>query len=323
MNEGSSDVLTIRLTPAGGEAVTVTDFGKTGRPAIPGPGKKGRIRNVDPGRAMVTGRNCMAVDMHVHTCHSDSRIRVPDLIRHAERLGIGVAITDHNEIGGVLEAYQSPPRVPVIPGIEVSTAEGPHILLYFETPGELASFFTGHILPNRGESPFMATRLTTQDLLDQASGYSCLKVAAHPFGYAVLNRGLLKCIENGTLPEGLSSLVDGYEVICGGMSYRLNRKAIRYAEQAGAGITGGSDAHLLRSVGTVLTCARAAGTGEFLGCVRGGDVRIAGRGTGPLEKGLTAGVIGAKFLPYTLPSLRVHYRQNAPRVRAALGRLLR
>jgi predicted metal-dependent phosphoesterase TrpH len=265
----------------------------------------------------------MAVDMHVHTSHSDSRIRVPDLLRYAERLHIGVAITDHNEIGGVLEAYRNPPRIPVIPGIEVSAAEGPHILLYFATVDELESFYSDHILGNRGGNPFMAVRLSTEEVLDRAGMYSCLRVAAHPFGYAVLNRGLLKCIGNGTLPERLASRVDAFEVICGGMGRRLNRKAAGYAERKGTGITAGSDAHLLRSVGTVLTLARAAGIGEFLGCVRNAKVRVAGRGAGPLERGLTAGVIGAKFLPYTIPSLRVHYWQNAPRFRASLRRLFR
>ena len=285
--------------------------------------KKGQTRIAAGAPGTDRDPGCMAVDMHVHTTWSDSRIRVPDLLRHAEHLRIGVAITDHNEIGGVLEAYRTPPRVPVIPGIEVSAAEGPHILLYFETVEELESFFTSHILPNRDESPFMAIRLSTAELLDRAGEYSCVRVAAHPYGYAVLNRGLLKCIENGTLPGELISRVDALEILCGGMSHRLNQRAAGYAERQGAGITAGSDAHLLRSAGTVLTLARAGSIAEFLGQVRTGKVRALGRGAGPLEKGLTAGVIGAKFLPYTLPSLRVHYRQNVPRIPASLRRFFR
>lgn len=276
-----------------------------------------------PGPEPDRDAGCMAVDMHVHTMYSDSRILVPDLLRYAGHLHIGVAITDHNAIGGVLEAYRSPPPVPVIPGIEVSAAEGPHILLYFTSVEELESFYSDHILGSRGESPFMAVRLTTEEILDLAGQYNCLRAAAHPYGYAVLNRGLLKCIGNGTLPDRLSSKTDAFEVICGGLAPRLNRQAAAYAERTGAGITGGSDAHLLSSVGTVLTLARAAGIRDFLGCVRNGKARVEGKEAGPVEKGLTAGVIGAKFLPYTIPSLRVHYRQNAYRLRTSLSRFFR
>lgn len=285
--------------------------------------KEGRVRIATLATGPDHNPGCMAVDMHVHTTHSDSRIRVPDLLRYAEQQKIGIAITDHNEIGGVLEAYRSPPPVPVIPGIEVSAAEGPHLLLYFSGVEELESFYSSHILGSRGESPFMALRLSTAEVLDVAGRYDCLRVAAHPFGYAVLNRGLLKCIGNGTLPEDLASRVDAWEAICGGLSPRLNRRAAGYAEQNGAGITGGSDAHLLRSVGSVLTIARATGIEEFLGCVRSGNVRVAGKEAGPVRKGLTAGVIGAKFLPYTLPSLRVHYRQTAFRFRTSFRRFFR
>jgi predicted metal-dependent phosphoesterase TrpH len=41
----------------------------------------------------------MPVDMHIHTHYSDAAIRIPSLLTRANHLGIGVAITDHNEIG--------------------------------------------------------------------------------------------------------------------------------------------------------------------------------------------------------------------------------
>src|SRR3989338_2859996 len=80
------------------------------------------------------------VDMHHHTQHSDSYTRVKTLLRRSQALGLGIAITDHNEIRGCLEAIQRQETL-VIPGIEVGCKEGPHFLLYFYNPYELKEFF--------------------------------------------------------------------------------------------------------------------------------------------------------------------------------------
>ena len=79
----------------------------------------------------IRGKGYTPVDMHIHTRHSDAAISIPSLLTRAKQLGAGVAITDHNEIQGVIEAYQHSSGVLVIPGIELSALEGPHVLLYF------------------------------------------------------------------------------------------------------------------------------------------------------------------------------------------------
>jgi predicted metal-dependent phosphoesterase TrpH len=61
------------------------------------------------------------VDMHLHTCHSDGLTRVSDLITYAKARQIGVAITDHNEISGVLKAVTCHEDTMIIPGIELET----------------------------------------------------------------------------------------------------------------------------------------------------------------------------------------------------------
>ncbi len=72
-----------------------------------------------------------AVDMHIHTRYSDAAIGIPSLLSRARHLGTGIAVTDHNEIRGVVEASEKARDVLVVPGIELSSREGPHILLYF------------------------------------------------------------------------------------------------------------------------------------------------------------------------------------------------
>jgi predicted metal-dependent phosphoesterase TrpH len=246
---------------------------------------------------------------------------VPSLLQRAEELGIGVAITDHNEIAGVIEAYESGPGVPVIPGIEVSALDGPHILIYFPALAGLADFFERYVKDARQESPFMAIRLTTEEIVTRAAHFDCLTVAAHPYGYAVMNRGLLKCVENGALPSALPDRFDAIEVICGGMSRSLNRRAIAYADERACAITGGSDAHCLSAVGSVVTCCPSSTPAGFLTDIREQRNLVTGAGISRLSKGVTLGIITRKYLPYTIPSLKVHYEQTVPRFRRVFGRL--
>jgi predicted metal-dependent phosphoesterase TrpH len=67
-------------------------------------------------------------DLHMHTIYSyDGTATVPAVLRRAGQIGLDViAITDHDEITGSLEALElaSQYGVEVIPGIEVTTAEG-------------------------------------------------------------------------------------------------------------------------------------------------------------------------------------------------------
>lgn len=279
-----------------------------------------RIRFQQPCICDIRAAGYTCVDMHIHTKYSDSRIGVGELLTRAKELGIGVAITDHNEIGGVVEAYETKPAIPVIPGIEVSAADGPHILLYFRTVPALVDFFEKHVKPARRESPFMAIHLTTEEILARAEEYDCLKVAAHPYGYGVINRGVLKCVDKRLLPRELPGSLDAIEVICGGMTRALNRRAIVFAEREACGITGGSDAHCLSAVGSVVTCCHSSRTEEFLREIRNRYNCVAGTGISSFAKGVTACIIAGKYVPYALPSLLIHYEQNAARFRKFVSR---
>jgi len=67
-------------------------------------------------------------DLHIHTIYSyDGTASVLAVLKRARQIGVNViAITDHDEIGGSLKALEMAPRygVEVIPGLEVTTAEG-------------------------------------------------------------------------------------------------------------------------------------------------------------------------------------------------------
>ena len=282
-----------------------------------------KIRNKSPLLHKIREKGYTPVDMHIHTQYSDAAISIPSLLSRAKHLGIGIAITDHNEIEGVLEACDNPLDTLVIPGIELSSREGPHILLYFYSVDDLVDYFTTHIRQNLRKSQYMAIQLSVEQILSSLENYSCVKVAAHPFGYFGINRGILKCIENKTLPAEIIDRIDGIEVICGGMSQDLNDKAARYAGEYDLPITGGSDAHVLPSVGGVVTGVKSDTIEGFLNGVLLKESIVIGSTAHPLHKGMTAGVIAWNYIPYTVSSLQVHYEQNIPRMMQYLNDLIK
>jgi hypothetical protein len=67
-------------------------------------------------------------DLHIHTIYSfDGTASVPAVLKRAQRVGLDViAITDHHEVTGARKAVELAPNygIEVIPGIEITTAEG-------------------------------------------------------------------------------------------------------------------------------------------------------------------------------------------------------
>ena len=73
------------------------------------------------------------IDLHVHTRHShDSAAPVSSVLQRCEDSGLGlVAITDHNNIRGALEARERG-GIPVIVGEEIKSLKGDVIGLFLE-----------------------------------------------------------------------------------------------------------------------------------------------------------------------------------------------
>ncbi|MBI0582597.1 MAG: histidinol phosphatase [Methanomassiliicoccus sp.] len=259
-----------------------------------------------------------AVDMHFHTNHSDSTTTVAGALRRAKRLGIGVAITDHNTISGSEEALRSGSGVFVVPGIEVSAADGPHILLYFYDLDSMREYYELHVKPFKRSSPYLAIRQDTWEIVRRSMGYDCIRVAAHPYGYLLFNKGLQKCIEAHYLEQEILEHFDGVEVMCGGMTRTLNDRAASLSERFLKGRTGGTDGHLLHDLGNVVTVGPSTDLEGFLGDVVERRTTVIGREKNTLQKTVMGSVVMTKYFRYTFPSLRIHYEQNAPRVRKYL-----
>ena len=229
-------------------------------------------------------------DMHFHTRYTDGRNRVETIVRRARALGIGLAITDHNDIRGALELARHQ-DVPSIPGIEVTSCEGTHVLAYFEDLGALMAFYQRHILPSLGSSLMSSTSLSMEEILYAAKSLGAVTVFPHPCFPAYV--GVCNpCFEPSRLARLLAA-VDGIEAINAENLHRWNQKAAALGRDLKKPLTGGSDGHFLSSLGRVLTVAQCEPTAKaMLDAIRQQQTIVIGKETNLFRK-VAAG--GAKM----------------------------
>lgn len=165
------------------------------------------------------------IDFHSHTHYSkDSLAKIPLLIEHAKNIGLEkIVITDHNTISGALIAQEQYPGK-IIVGEEILT-----------TRGELLAFFI---------TKEVASGLDPAEAIRQLRAQGAFISVSHPFDLA----------RHGWRLEDLNEIikdVDAIEVFnarC--VRSDINRKAIDYAREHSIAGTSGSDAHLVRELGT-------------------------------------------------------------------------
>jgi hypothetical protein len=200
----------------------------------------------------------MKLDLHIHSTFSRDGTATPeDIIAFAERSGLdGIAITDHNAIGGSLKAFDLSHRADfiVIRGVEISAKEG-HVLAY-------------------GVAEIIPKGLPMTDTVEKIHSAGGIAVAAHPKRF----------------PSGMGSEIvrtvkfDAIEALNGGSSRRDNALAREIAREKGSPVTAGSDAHELESVGKSFTVVEAASTEEeVLECIRAGRTQFGGRSRSRME----------------------------------------
>jgi predicted metal-dependent phosphoesterase TrpH len=187
----------------------------------------------------------IAVDLHVHTCHSpDSDTPLSGIVQACSKAGIDcVAITDHNCIDGALELQRSG-GVRVIVGEEIRT-----------TAGELLGLFLSECVPPGLDPIDAVARVKAQ------GGLVCMP---HPFSrWPVARPSSLGCRNgetfvpddrlrsiNSLLTQDVLETVDMIEVMNSRTPFSSNLAAARrLAELCGVPGTAGSDAHTAREVG--------------------------------------------------------------------------
>lgn len=207
----------------------------------------------------------MCADMHFHTHYSDSYTQPKDVIALAKKRNVGVAITDHNQVGGVLDAIEMNSDVLIIPGMEISTSDGPHILTYFYDWKDLKTFWDNHIKDRIRWCQWIALNdMSTSKLFDLLENENCVVSAAHPMGYLGSNKGFEVCVRKNYISKSEVEQLHAFETISGGISRKANIEACYSAKEYGIGITGGTDGHLLSELGNVVTVSDSTDIDGFL-----------------------------------------------------------
>jgi predicted metal-dependent phosphoesterase TrpH len=181
-------------------------------------------------RARIAERPLIEVDLHMHTDHStDCATPVDVLLRTARDRGLGaIAITDHNEVSGALEAREIAAEmgdIKVIVAEEVKTAE----------QGEVIGLFLEEKIPKG---------LTMAETIAAIRAQNGLVYVPHPFDRFHTTP------EEALLLEHVAS-VDVLETANARLWLeRDNRRAERFASEHGLRRGAGSDAHVPEGIGT-------------------------------------------------------------------------
>ena len=181
-------------------------------------------------------------DLHIHTTYSfDGTSTVSAVLKKAVEIGLDViAITDHDEIRGSLEAMEQAPAygIEVIPGSEISTAEGHLLALYIQ----------------RRIPKGLSLEETVRHVADQNG----ICIAPHPGGIRY-NSLSPQAIRRTLQKSDLAKVLVGIEVYNAGLiQLSGNRIAQQLADELPVAQVGSSDAHLLWMVGKGATYFRGS-----------------------------------------------------------------
>jgi predicted metal-dependent phosphoesterase TrpH len=210
--------------------------------------------------ARLAERPLIDVDLHMHTDHShDCATPVEVLLATARAQGLGaIAVTDHNEISGALQARaqarqsDARPSVKVIVGEEVKTAD----------QGEVIGLFIERKIP-RG--------LTLEETVAEIKAQGGVVYVPHPFDrmHSVPDyENLLKILDD----------VDAIEVFNPRVAIAsFNDEAARFAAKYRIPAGAGSDSHVAQGLGSARIRMRDFdGPAEFVQSLRDGEI-VTGR----------------------------------------------
>lgn len=222
------------------------------------------------------------VDLHFHSSYSDGINSIDAIAKRARKLGIGIAVTDHNAIGGAVEMARHK-DILSIPGIEITSREGAHILVYFYTINDLIDFYETEVAMYLGKSVMTSCAMGMESIISCARRHNGVVVFPHP--YCAAYTGVCNPIFSKRRQKSLLAMADGVEVINSGNIHRWNLKSTVLGFNMNAALTAGSDGHNLFQMGSAVTYAACRKeTGAFLDAIREKMTWTIGKEVGLLRK---------------------------------------
>lgn len=227
-----------------------------------------RVSFAKPLLAQLNEEGYKCIDMHFHSKYSDTYTRIDNILKKCRKLGIGVAITDHNNVQGCIDAQRENKKygADVINGIEISTKQGPHILAYFYNLSDLARFYDDYVKDYKRKSPYTEIDMAAEEIADGIKENNGIISVAHP--RAISKWDLQRKVDKGEICVDILKQLDCVEVICGLILRKMNVRALKWAHERKMGITGGSDGHTLSGLGSVVAYSKADTVDSFLDSVR-------------------------------------------------------
>jgi hypothetical protein len=190
------------------------------------------------------------IDLHTHTTYSpDASITPKTLVDqlYAHPCVKAVAITDHNTVDGyhkVQELASAYEGILIVPGVEISTANGDLIIL--------------------GTVELPPKPWTVKDVIEFAKEKEALTIAPHPY----------RAYGLGDLTRNYE--VDAIEVLNGASHPSVNKPAESLAKEMHLPGVAGSDAHQVSDLWTAHTEVQAASDiEEILKAIKKGLVKVA------------------------------------------------
>lgn len=190
-------------------------------------------------------------DIHIHTTHSDGMATVAqvlEFVEHKTDLDL-IAITDHDMFDGADEArnlaVRHNYRFQVLTGVELTTLEGHLLALGIEWP-------------IRSLQPLDKT-------IAQVHAQGGIVIAPHPMSWMIRSIGRNGLMRIHHHPSDAVHF-DGFEVMNPSLAGRvvvnqvreLNARVLQIAE------TGGSDSHIVETIGTAVTLFSGKTADDFL-----------------------------------------------------------
>ena len=228
------------------------------------------------------------VDPHFHSHYSDGYNSVETIAQKVRELGIGIAITDHNEIRGAVEIAQQR-DIFSIPGIEMTSLEGTHVLIYFYHLDHLENFYNHNVIPNMGNDVMSSTTLSMEDIIKRARKFKTVIIFPHP--YCGVYTGIQNSYFSQDRRDRIFSMVDGVEVINSENMKISNLRSALLGFNLNKSITGGSDGHRVTQMGRVVTYASCRPNRKaFLDAIKKKKTKVVGKEIDLIRKVTSNGV---------------------------------
>jgi len=173
-------------------------------------------------------KSMLKLDLHIHSQYSDDANGTPkEIMKNLKSKGLnGMSLTDHNTLNGSLKALKLADKdFCVIPGMEISTADGHVIALNVK-----------EVIPKN---------LTVEDTIEKIIDQSGTPIIPHLF------RNMSGIKENNL--KKIVTKLNVIEVFNSCSLPQTNLKTAKIAKKYNLGGTGGSDSHVPEYVGNAYT----------------------------------------------------------------------